>query len=412
METFGVPLAELDADSKIAFLILPTNQALLDSLCADARDDLAVSSSSLLRGLAAPFRFALLEQRKLRQKALRKHPDAMRMLFTPLGQEQMTHATLARYKAERIGRQAGSVVDLCCGLGGDSLFLPSALKVVGVDRSLGALRAYQHNVARLSGPQKTIYTVLADVSDCPVNADAAIIDPSRRVAGKSDRWQDQDMSPGWDVLEKLIGRYQNMAIKLGPGIQLPEFLEENECEYLGLNDECLEVTVWTGSLGRKGLVKATETPEGVGIEAMRSDLADSFSRVEEPGEFLYEPVKSVVRAHLFGVLAERLGLWQLDGRIAYLSGNRVLANPLLKGYRLLKTLPYDLKALREFLRREEVGRLEIKKRGLHLIPEEFRAGLKLAGPNSGTLIFTRVLEKKTVFWAKALGDSEARGLPD
>ena len=84
-------------------------------------------------------------------------------------------------------------------------------------------------------------------------------------------------------------------------------------------------------------------------------------------------------------------------------------DPLLKAYRIERELPFDPKAIREFLRREEVGRLEIKKRGVNLIPEQFRAGLRLAGPNAGTLFFTRAMDEKTVFWAKRLEGASAYG---
>lgn len=388
----------MDAETKLAFLLEPASQGLLRALCADPRDDLALSGSPELRALPAPFRFALLEQKKLRAKAMRKCPEAADMFFTALGLEQLTHWELARYKASRYPEDIHSVVDLCCGLGGDSLYIPDRIRVIGVDRSRAALMAYRHNVSR----RRPAGVVLADVEGSPVRADVALLDPSRRAKGKSDRWQDEDLSPGWNAIEKLIGRYGNMAIKLGPGIQLPAFLEEFECEYLGLRDECLEALIWTGQLGRPGWVKAVELPEGAFIEAPRADLADTFGRVEAPGSYLFEPVKSVVRSHLFGVLAERHGLWQIDPRIAYLSGNEPVGSPLLKAYRILKELPYDLKVLKEFLRKEEVGRLEVKKRGVNLIPEEFRAGLRLAGANEGTLIFTKAMERKTVFWSKAI----------
>jgi SAM-dependent methyltransferase len=318
------------------------------------------------------------------------------MIFTGTGLEQLTHFELSRYKASRLSSDIHCVADLCCGLGGDSFYLPEWIRVIGVDRSRTALLAYRHNVAlyRKAG------AVEADVEANPVRADVALLDPSRRPAGKSDRWQGEDLSPGWDAMEKLINRYGNMAIKLGPGITLPAFLEEHEIEYLGLRDECLEALVWTGQLGRPGWVKAVELPSGAIVQAPRTDLPDSFGQTGSPGSYLFEPVKSVVRSHLFGVLAGHHGLWQIDPRIAYLSGNEPVDSPLLKTYRVIKELPYDLKVLREFLRKAEVGRLEVKKRGVNLVPEEFRATLRLAGPNEGTLIFTKVMDRKTVFWTQ------------
>lgn len=390
---------------KLSFLMQPASLALLRSICADPRDDLALSGSPSLRALPMPARIAMLEQRKLRQKAVRKCPMAMDMLFTPLGLEQLTHAELASYKASRLPEGVRSVADLCCGLGGDSMYLPDNIAVTGLDLDPATLSAYRHNVS-LRRTTRAL-AVRGDVSLSPVRADVALLDPARRAKGRSDRWQDQDMSPGWDVMEKLIARYPAMAIKLGPGIAFPEFMESHEWEYLGLRDECLEAVVWTGELGRPGWVRAVELPSGAFIEALRTDLPDTFGETGEPGGFLYEPVKSVVRSHLFGVLASRLRLWQIDPRIAYLSGNELIRDPLLKAYRVLRELPYDNKAIKEFLRKEDVGRLEIKKRGVNIIPEEFRAGLRLSGPNQGTLIFTKAMERKTVFWTQAI-DKEVR----
>ncbi len=395
-------MSESELQAKMAYLLEPGSLSLLRDLCADPRDDLALAGAPALRGMPAPRRIALFEQRKLRLKAARKRPEAMDMIFTPLGQEQLTHAELATYKTARIPDSMRTIADLCCGLGGDSMRMPARLRVCGVDRSRGTLMAYRHNVGLLRGAA----AVEGDVTAGPLRADAAWIDPSRRAAGKSDRWQDQEMSPSWDQLERLIARYGSMAIKLGPGIAFPEFLESFEWEYLGLNDECLEAVVWTGSLGRPGMMRAVELPEGASIEALRADLPDSFGETGAPAGFLYEPVKSVVRSHLFGVLAAKSRLWQIDPRIAYLTGNHRVRDPLLKAYRILGELPFDKKAIGEFLRKNEVGRLEIKKRGVNLIPEEFRTGLRLAGPNEGTLFFTKVMERKTVFWARALGEQD------
>jgi hypothetical protein len=390
-------------------LLRPASLELLRALCADPRDDLALAASPALRGLPAPQRTALLEQRKLRLKASRKRPEAMGMIFTALGLEQMTHAALAAYKASRWPSSLATLADLCCGLGGDSFAVPARIRVCGVDLSRGTLLAYRHNVSLF----RPAAAAEADVASPSVRAEAACIDPARRAAGKSDRWQEGDMSPGWDQLERLIARFGNLAIKLGPGTAFPDFLEPYEWEYLGLRDECLEAVVWTGSLGRPGMVRAVELPGGAFVEALRAEVPDSFGEAGPPGDYLYEPVKAVVRAHLFGVLAARHRLWPLDPRIAYLTGNAAVRDPLLKAYRIERELPFDPKAIKAFLRQAEVGRLEIKKRGVNLIPEEFRAGLRLSGPNQGTLFFTRVRDKKTAFWAKRMeGGAEGDGAED
>jgi hypothetical protein len=170
-------MSEAELQAKVAFLLMPASLELLRGLCADPRDELALAGSPALRSLPAPYRIALLEQRKLRLKGVRKRPEAIEMIFTQLGLEQITHAELAAYKASRLPESLASVADLCCGLGGDSLYLPSRLKVCGVDRSQGTLLAYRHNLA-LRRPGHMTAAVMADVEAAPVL-------PGARAASRS-----------------------------------------------------------------------------------------------------------------------------------------------------------------------------------------------------------------------------------
>jgi SAM-dependent methyltransferase len=368
---------------------------------ADGRDDLALASSDWMRALPAWQRTALLEQRGLRATGLRKQSRAAEMLFTPLGMQQMTTEALALYKATRIPEGVKTVADLCCGPGGDSLHLPAELAVVGVDRDMETLRAYLHNM-RLFRPAHSVSGVCADVTRFEARVDGIFLDPARRTLAETrsrateERDFDAEPEPGWNALAALIRKFGNAVLKLGPGARLPEELEEGEREYLGLRDECLELTVRTGAFGRPGWVRAVELPSGAFVEAPAVDLNDTFGNVEEPGAWFYEPVKSVVRAHLFGVVAERHGLWQLDGRTAYLSGASRVESPLLKRYRVLKILPVDERALRAELTADEIGTLEIKKRGMDIVPEEWRKRLKPRGPGAATLVFTRLQGKPAV----------------
>ncbi len=396
----------MNTGEKITYLLRPETRELLGEIMSDSRDDLALSQWLSQRGLRAEQRQALLEQRLLRSKAERKTSRAGELIFTALGLEQLTPEALARYKMSRLPSGLRTLADLCCGLGGDSWHAPEQVQVVGVDWEAAPCLAYLHN-SRIWRNKSA--AVLGDVVASPVRADAALLDPARRSGRGRPGWDENDLSPGWSEVEKLLKRYKHMILKLPPGAQVPDFLEDAECEYLGWKDQCLELCVWTGDLGSPGKVRATELPGGTSVEAYRDSLADSFGEPREPGEYLYEPVKAVVRSHLFGVLAEQCGLWPIDSTLAYLSGNHRLDHPLLKGYRLLKSFGANWKEIQLHLRRENVGRLEIKKRGWNLTPEEVRLKLRPSGEAEGTLIFARVLGRKIVFFAEALGRSGQAG---
>lgn len=395
--TMSVPTPVI-IPAKLTYLTSPEGGSLLRRVMEDAREDLALASADWMRSLAVWQRTALLEQRALRGRALRKQSRAAEMLFTPLGLQQMTTEALAVYKAGRMPEGVRVIADLCCGPGGDSLQLAPEIGVLGVDRDPETLRAYAHNV----GLFRPALAVRADVTRFEARVDGIFLDPARRTLAESrlERDFDTEPEPGWEALSALVRRFGNTVLKLGPGARIPEELAEGELEYLGLRDECLELSVRTGAFGRHGWVRAVELPSGNFVEALACDLDGSFGTVSEPGAWFYEPVKSVVRAHLFGILAQRHGLWQLDARTAYLSGQERIESPLLKRYRVIKELPVDESVLRAEIAAGEVGILEIKKRGLDIRPEDWRKRLKPRGPNSATLVFTRLRNKPAVLWVE------------
>ena len=127
----------------------------------------------------------------------------------------------------------------------------------------------------------------------------------------------------------------------------------------------------------------TKGPEWTVTDAEPDDCP-----VREVGEWLVDPDGAVVRAGLVRQYAARHGLWQLDERIAYLTGDT--PPPGVRAFRVLEDGQYSEKELRKRLRAREVGRLEILVRGLDIDPNTLRPKLKLAGPNEATVVLTRV----------------------
>lgn len=112
--------------------------------------------------------------------------------------------------------------------------------------------------------------------------------------------------------------------------------------------------------------------------------------VAPAGRYLYEPDGAIIRAGLVRNLAALLGLWQLDPQIAYLSSDAPVSTPFARRFTVEQAAPFSLKALTARLRELRVGIVEIKKRGLDIDPDALRLRLKLHGPNSRTVILTRV----------------------
>ncbi len=107
--------------------------------------------------------------------------------------------------------------------------------------------------------------------------------------------------------------------------------------------------------------------------------------------YLYEPDDAVIRSGLVSELAATIGGWLPDPHIAYVSSDGVHSTPLARGFRIVDELPFREKPLKAALQVRRIGTLTVKKRGVDIVPEELIRRLKLKGPNTATVIMTRVL---------------------
>ena len=123
-------------------------------------------------------------------------------------------------------------------------------------------------------------------------------------------------------------------------------------------------------------------------------ISHSAERLDAPiaelDDFVYEPDNAVVRSHLIGQLAEQIEAHLFAPEIAYLTSDKEITSPWLKGYRVIDNLVFDRKKLKAYLRERGIGVLEIKKRGSDIVPEQLRRELALKGEGAATLIVTRV----------------------
>jgi hypothetical protein len=65
-------------------------------------------------------------------------------------------------------------------------------------------------------------------------------------------------------------------------------------------------------------------------------------------------------------------------------------------------LPFPLKQLRKALRERDIGRLEIRKRGVAVEPDRLRLDLKLAGRSGATLVLLRIGDTPRAFLCESL----------
>lgn len=377
---------DLDPVASFAALLTDEGRALLDEVRGtEPARELAVATR-LRRDHPAGLVSAALAQARLRQRAAAKFgADAERMFFTPDGVEQATRTAVADHRARRFRELgAGSVADLCCGIGGDAIALARAgVRVLAVDRSPLTCAVARANAAAL-GLEDLIEVREGDVADVDASGyDAVFVDPARR-GGRGRIFDPEAYSPPLSWAVAAAREAPRAALKIAPGVPHEAVPAEAEAEWVSDGGDVKEAVLWFGT--EPGLVRATLLP---GPRALTGrGLPDPA--VRPPGRYLYEPDGAVVRAHLVAEAAAELDGGLLDETIAYVTADTLRPTPYATAYEITDVLPFNVKRLRALLRERGVGVLTVKKRGSAVEPEELRRKVKPQGPHAATVFLTRV----------------------
>ena len=376
--------------SELTALLTHDGLALLDEVGAiESSADVARSVSRLrAAGHSPDLVSAVVGQAHLRVRAKAKFGEfAERMLFTRAGLEQATRLNVATMHAVRM-RQAGitQVTDLGCGIGGDSLAFAGAgidVTAVDADEVTSAIAAY--NLAPFGA------TVHHGLAENHVPADGAVwLDPARRTAGHSEtkRTSASDWSPSLDWCFE-VARMHPTGIKLGPGLDRDLIPDDVEAQWVSARGSVVELALFSGVLTRDGIRRSALVMQGDETHELTAAADAEDEPIRELGEYLHEPDGAVIRARLIGEVARMLKAGMVDEQIAYLTGDAALTSPFVQSFRVREQMPVNVKTINTALRWNDIGTLEIKKRGMDIDPAKFRRKLHLKGTKSATLILTR-----------------------
>ena len=383
--------------SELFQLFTPEALALLGSIGdLDAKADVVKLVSALrAEGYAPGLVAAVLTQAKLRRRARKKFGDFTDgMLFTEDGLEQASRLQAAALHAGRF-RGAGikQVADLGCGLGAESMAMGAIdlnVRAFEIDEITAALAVFN------LGAFDNVEVEQADITTLDLSKfEALFFDPARReLDGKGERaarkFDPAQFSPNFDwVLEQA--RTKPTGIKLGPGHPHEAIAQDAEAQWLSIDGDLVELALWFGEVKRPKVARAATVVNATGRHEIVSDVFES-----EPAEvaglknYIYEPDNAVVRSHLIADLAREVGASLISREIAYLSSDREIDSPMMRGFRVVDEMAFDRKKLKAYLRDRNIGTLEIKKRGVDVVPEQLRKEMSLKGEIAATLILTRV----------------------
>ncbi|MBQ3714157.1 MAG: hypothetical protein II892_01060 [Fibrobacter sp.] len=412
-------------------------QEFIQGALAKKMDELQVSSA-LAKKYSFDERAAIMDYMALVPKFREKFGTGKAFLLCDkLALEQSTAQDIGRYKAELwpSGPDAGSTVhDLCCGMGGDSFFLPSHLHVTGIDMDTDRLDMYAYNNRALRGEGRTFQ---ADVRDIPSNerADYFTIDPARRATEGDNQRDLTNFTPTFAEVLEIAKRYRGGMAKLPPGYPTGEIPKDTEIVYIGGHSDCRECLVLFGEMAKApGTVRAVivdkagklaaqwsaerDEAREVRAEAEQRLFEENFQRegrdrvyrtassqsdlpLGELSKYISEPAAVLVRSRLFGIAARThdSAAHLISEGIAYVSSDSPLPSPGFTCFEVIDHSELSTSAVRSMLSAHSIGKLTLKLRGVKLDPDAEIARLKPKGKERAILFYTRAYGEKVAILA-------------
>ena len=390
------------------------------------------------------------------------------LLCDKLALEQSTAQDIGRWKATlwECARQTNKnssegtpvVHDLCCGMGGDSFFLPKELTAIGVDLDENRLAMYRYNSSVMRGvsPEASnAHTILADVREVAKEndsknatlarpkADYFTIDPARRAIEGENQRDLRNLTPTFEEVIEISKHYKGGMAKIPPGYPISEIPRGTEILYIGQRTDCRECLVlfgelaqnpdhvravmvdksgneianWTFARDEKREVRneseQSQYDHNYELEGRDRVYRTSSSESDLPlggiSKFIAEPAPVLLRSHLFGVvaLAHDETTHLISPGIAYVTSEKPLPAPAFANYEILESSEISTGAVRAMLKSHDIGKLTLKLRGVKVDPDQEIKRLKPKGKNSATLFYTRLDGEKIAILANPVKEMPA-----
>lgn len=299
--------------------------------------------------------------------------------------QQATPMQVSDIRAARLRSVLGEGAvahDVTCSIGTEGLAVMKAgLGYIGADLDQSRLLMARHN---LGVDKQGAWLLRADaLKPAVTGADVIIADPARRAGGRRITDPAQLLPPLPDLIEAWAGHA--MAVKCAPGLDFSDW--EGLVSLVSVDGGVKEACLYSPELA-DGETREAVVIRGGTVDRV-TDLLDAGTGenlAHEPGEFIIDPDGAIVRAGLVRHYAVREGLWMLDERIAYLTGDRIPDGT--SGFRFLEQV--SLKKLKAALAAHGAGSLEILVRGVDVDPDQLRRKLGLKGKKPLSVVITRI----------------------
>lgn len=319
--------------------------------------------------------------------------------------EQASDERVAHYKASRIAAAASRapILDLCSGLGGDTLELK---KVLGVERvsavDSSPTRAWM--TERNTGVRVSTDDAAALLSDPKLTASFVHIDPGRRenrvhgVAGRRQRESDQ-FAPPLSTCLALWSKAAGGVLKLPPSQDFSELPADAEIEVLAHPGGLLQALAWGGQLRtghgqrRATLWTSSRRHGDVAPPLAFAGIPDELPTVDScSGAWLVLPHPALERLELVGSLLASLNhpVEVIAPGLGWYLSEEPPPSPWLRAYRVLARCSFHERRVREAIMGLEGGEVTIKTRGGAIDPAQWTPRLQGTGTRPLVLFVLRL----------------------
>ena len=390
------------------------------------------------------------------------------LLCDKLALEQSTAQDIGRWKStlwERArqvnnnddennsGKSVTPIVhDLCCGMGGDSFYLPKDFLTIGVDLDENRLAMYRYNNRVMRGfgdstsganAENTILADVREVARTNETADFFTIDPARRTIEGENQRDLRNLTPSFEEVIEISKHYKGGMAKIPPGYPINEIPRGTEILYIGSRTDCRECLVLFGELAQNpDHVRAVMVDKTGSAIAEWNEIRDEKREARNESEqsqydhnyelegrdriyttassesdlplgnvskFISEPSPVLLRSHLFGVvaLAHDKSAHLISPGIAYTTSEKPLPSPGFANFEVLDSAEISTGAVRAMLKAHDIGKLTLKLRGVKVDPDQEIKRLKPKGKNSAILFYTRLNGEKIAILANPVKEMPA-----
>ena len=333
---------------------------------------------------------AALQLQKARNKLQPKFPDRWQTLLAdPTGAEMATGLRVGMHKAKRFASKlaGASVVDLCCGIGGDAMCMRDAgLNVTVVDND--PTRAW------MAGANAACKLLACDVLASEVPTGAFHIDPARRTvggAGAKRVFELELLSPPASVIASVIRRRRDGAVKLQPGIDIAELAQHEivgEVEVISDQGRLVQAVVWCGALSDGDNVRAATLVRRDGSTvSMHGESRAEPVAVSPMLRYVHELDPSIERVGLLHTMCERANAAMVHPALGLLTSDLVLDDPFVTCFEVLDHFPWKVPRAKDKLKNLGAGIVEVKTRDKQVDPDSVQRELSRPGAGPTLTLF-------------------------